>query len=106
MCPDCGAYTSIPSARPIPCNVSWCYRKNLDPNHLTQGQKFLYMTLDDQCDADCPIEHCGLLSRLAWCGQSRPIREYCYCSDTDEDSESDQESGIDSPSPQPTSCAL
>ena len=98
MCPHCGAYTSIPSARPIPCNMSWCYRKHLDPHHLTLDQDLLdqdlsYLSLDNHCYTDCPFEDFA-------------IRKSCYCSDTDKDSESDQESGIDYQSVQPNTCLI
>jgi len=92
VCPKCDSYTAIPNVSPIVCDILYCYRRDMNPNHLTPQEKFLYLNMDNRCYPLCNYDQCGLMLQTVECGSNRSFREFCYISHSDDsDYSSDSE---------------
>jgi hypothetical protein len=79
MCPTCHIFSPIPTKGPIYCNTSGCYRKDLNPNELSEHDRFRFLNQDDVCHYyDCDLNHCGLIIRIIACGHPKAHRYYCH----------------------------
>jgi len=54
---------------PIGCNNPLCRRRNIHPERRSRNTYF-DMLYDKPCHPSCHLEHCGLLIRLAYCGDA------------------------------------